>query len=167
MRGLDINIGAAYLNTKVTQSFNNFSTYGTPADYKGDQFPFTPKLSINGDAQYSFPVSDHLNAFLGGNVTYTSRQTTFFASDLPYLTPPGVSPAVAPPVGGLLQINAYALLDLRIGVEAENKRWKLTIWGRNVTNKYYWNNVAYFPTDATVRYAGLPVTYGLTFSFRY
>ena len=37
------------------------------------------------------------------------------------------------------------------------------LWGKNVTNKFYWDNVSH-PYDTVVRYTGMPVTYGLTFS---
>jgi iron complex outermembrane recepter protein len=37
------------------------------------------------------------------------------------------------------------------------------VWGRNVTNKFYWDNVAH-PYDTIVRYAGMPATFGITFS---
>ena len=39
------------------------------------------------------------------------------------------------------------------------------VWGRNILNKYYLINVN--PClDATVRFAGMPATYGVTVSFK-
>ena len=61
------------------------------------------------------------------------------------------------------QLPAYTLLDLRAGIENRDKGWKLLLWGRNVTNDYYWVNSPR-NQDAVVRYAGRPVTYGVTFS---
>jgi outer membrane receptor protein involved in Fe transport len=65
-----------------------------------------------------------------------------------------------------LAIASYTLLDLRAGIGSANDRWKLSIWGRNVTNKYYWTN-AYKLADISARFAGRPATYGATLSFRY
>ena len=40
------------------------------------------------------------------------------------------------------------------------------LWGKNLTNKYYWNNVV-IANDAIFRLAGMPATYGVTFSERF
>jgi outer membrane receptor protein involved in Fe transport len=57
-------------------------------------------------------------------------------------------------------------LNLTAGVEAEDKRWRIEIFGKNVTNKYYWNSVNYI-ADSNVRFAGQPLTYGMRLSLRY
>jgi iron complex outermembrane recepter protein len=51
-------------------------------------------------------------------------------------------------------------------VGSANDRWKLSLWGRNITNKYYWTN-AYKIADIAARFAGRPATYGATLSLRY
>jgi outer membrane receptor protein involved in Fe transport len=61
------------------------------------------------------------------------------------------------------ELPRYALLDLRAGVEAEDGSWRVMVWGKNVTNKYYWQNVV-TSYDVVTRYAGQPATYGITFS---
>jgi iron complex outermembrane receptor protein len=68
--------------------------------------------------------------------------------------------------GVLLDIDPYTLFDLRAGVQTNDGRWRLEVWGRNITNKYYWtqaNNEA----DTITRTAGFPATYGVTLRFRY
>lgn len=45
-------------------------------------------------------------------------------------------------------------------------RWSGQVWGRNVTNEYYYNNVTHL-TDYIAKIAGMPATYGVTISFRY
>jgi outer membrane receptor protein involved in Fe transport len=64
----------------------------------------------------------------------------------------------------VLKIPEYALLDLRAGLEHDN--WKFQVWGRNITDKFYvsYTNKA---NDEIVRYPGMPVTYGVTLSYRY
>ena len=49
---------------------------------------------------------------------------------------------------------------------ATNGRWRAQIWGKNVTDRYYWTN-AIVVYDQQVRYAGQPATYGITLSYRY
>ena len=56
--------------------------------------------------------------------------------------------------------NAYALIDLRAGYESPGGKWTFTIWGKNVFNKYYWNNTI-VAGDYIARFAGAPATYGV------
>ena len=58
------------------------------------------------------------------------------------------------------------LLDLRGGVELHDGRWRLEVWGRNVTNQFYLNGATH-SSDYVLRYTGFPVTYGATLSCRF
>jgi outer membrane receptor protein involved in Fe transport len=40
------------------------------------------------------------------------------------------------------------------------------MWGKNITNKYYWNNVNRI-SDTIVRTAGMPATYGVTVGMKF
>jgi outer membrane receptor protein involved in Fe transport len=87
-------------------------------------------------------------AFVGGSLNYVSK------------TYAGVGAL------NLMRIDAYALLGLRAGIELDNGRYRLWAWGKNVTNKYYWNNVFVF-ADAVSRFVGEPATYGVSLSARF
>lgn len=63
-------------------------------------------------------------------------------------------------------IQSFATLDLRAGVKVLDDRWSFSIWGRNVTNSYYWTN-QFVTQDVVVRYAAKPVTYGATLKFTF
>ena len=65
----------------------------------------------------------------------------------------------------LFTIPSYTLLDLRAGVRFDGGRYLVELWGRNVTNKFYVNNIA-VAGDSVVRFTGMPATYGLRFSYR-
>jgi outer membrane receptor protein involved in Fe transport len=146
--GLRISASGTYIDSKITSSFVNPDPFGQTIDFKGEHFPNTPKWQLSSDAEYKWRASDRLNAFVGGNLYYQSRANSAFG-DLP-----------------LFNTKAYTLLDLRAGVEAADGRWRATIWGRNVTNAYYWSSVTHVQ-DTVVRYPGMPVTYGVSLSFRY
>ena len=64
-----------------------------------------------------------------------------------------------------LRLRPYVTLDLRAGVRASIGRWAVSLFGRNVTNTYYWNNMFLF-TDTRIRIAARPVTYGLMLTIR-
>jgi len=145
--GLNIDVGATYLDTNIIK-FVGFNEAGALANYAGSPFPYTPKWQVTADAQYDWSLNDKLSAFVGGNLEYHSATTSEIGSD---------------PIFG---IRAYAVLDLRAGVQTKDGVWRAELWGKNVTNQYYWNNV-YYRVDAIVRYAAMPDTYGATLSYRF
>ncbi|HKY80673.1 MAG TPA: TonB-dependent receptor [Sphingobium sp.] len=146
--GLTIAPSITLTKSKIKGPFINGTSASTTVDFGGQPFPYTPKWSGNTDAEYRWNVNSDLTAFVGGNVSY---QTSTNGS-------------VGQPE--LFRLRGYALLDLRAGISGPNDRWTASIWGRNVTNVYYWT-AATRGSDAAVRYAGMPVTYGVSFNFRY
>ena len=147
--GLTLNAGATYVKSEVDGSYVNYTPYGTPADFRGESFPYTPRWQGSVDGQYETRVSDRLGLFFGGNVQIQGKTSTAF--------------------GGLpiFHIPSYALVDLRAGVKSNGDKWRAWLWGRNVLDKFYYTSLAFLPTDATVRYAGQPATYGVSLSLRY
>ena len=171
IEGLQVNVGGTYIQSEVTSHFNNFNSYGSPVDFYQSSFPYSPKWQGTADAQYTHRLSASLSAFLGGHFNYASKTTGAFGSNIPYdpaehANPFGQIPN-EPILAGALNIESYGLLDLRAGIASNDSKWRITLWGRNVTNKYYWNSASFIPADATVRFAGMPATYGATFTYRY
>jgi len=177
--GLVFSGAATYVKSKVTEDFRTASPdalYGfqpatDPActagqtvgdcgvNIEGSPFTYTPKWNLLADAQYTFPVSDGWNVFVGGNVTYKS--STFATFGAP---PNGTAGAYT--TADDYAIKGYALVDLRAGVESEDGKWRVQLWGRNVFNKYYWIHVVKIQ-DTLSRVTGRPVTYGVTVSARF
>lgn len=147
VRGLTLNVAGTYLDSRITR-FTGFNQSGAIANFAGARFPFSPKWSIVGDAGYDFPVREGLNAFVGASATYNSR-TTASIGDIPQLT-----------------IRPYTLVDLRMGLHDPADTWRVSLWGRNVFDKYYWTS-AFQTQDVYVRYTGRPATYGASFSYRF
>jgi outer membrane receptor protein involved in Fe transport len=146
IRGLNITAGGSYVDSQVRGSFINYDPNGVLVDFKGEAFPNTPKWQLVSDASYRWPVSGTVNAFVGGGVSYQS-ETNSQLGNLP-----------------LLNVKGYTLVDLRAGVESQDRRWKLSAWGRNVGNTFYATTINR-DLDTTVRFAGMPATYGLTLSY--
>src|SRR3546814_13757622 len=65
----------------------------------------------------------------------------------------------------LYDINARTLVNANIGVRSVDDRWRLSVWGKNIFNKYYWVNStqAY---DTFVRSTGRPAENGITLDLR-
>lgn len=154
--GLNLNAGVTYLNTKVTDDFNNFNPYGASANFKGESFPFTPRWTIQGSLDYERPVSGNINAFIGGNVSYRTKTTSAFGRNAP----------TTPFPYSLFDIRAYSLVDLQAGIAAPDGKWRVTVFGKNIFNTYYWTD-AFRQIDNTSRHVGEPATYGVRLSYRF
>lgn len=131
-----------YIKTEVGQ-FSGFDFTGAPFVFTGSEFNFAPPVAATADAEYRTEVRAGLKAFIGGSLTYNDR--TF--ADL------GEPPR--------FQVPGYTLLDARIGMESDNG-WRVSVWGRNLTDKYYWNSVN-SGGDESNRVAAAPRTFGITF----
>jgi iron complex outermembrane receptor protein len=158
VRGLTLDAAATYLDSKVTSDFINYSSYVTSQadtiNLKGEAFPFTPKWSLHYGGRYQWPLNDRLTAFVSADGSYQTKTVGAFGAVH--------AASEGPPV----DIKAYGLLDLAAGVESADRRWRVEVWGKNVTDTYYWTTV-FYASDTTVRDAGMPATYGVTLSWRY
>ncbi|BAV66902.1 TonB-dependent receptor [Sphingobium cloacae] len=122
------------------------------ASFEGVALPFSAKWQYSVRAELTQPLSGELEGFVNASVHGQSKSYSTLAltaqSRADYL------------------IDGYALVDGAIGVKTTDERWRLTLWGKNIFNKYYVTN-RYLPYDSYVRYAGRPAEYGVTAAFRY
>ena len=95
-----------------------------------------------------FPLSPSMKGFVGGSLTYNSK------------TYAGVGAL------DLMRIDSFTLLDLRAGLELSNGHYRVWVWGKNVTDEYYWSNV-FANGNAIARFVGQPATYGISLSARF
>ncbi|MEQ6335594.1 TonB-dependent receptor domain-containing protein [Sphingobium sp. MK2] len=154
--GLALSGGVTWVDSEIRSNpLQPFDTYGNPANFIGEAFPNTPKWQGNLDIEYSFSTASEARIYFGGGVSARSGTSAFI----------GNSTSVALGFPSLF-IPDYALLDLRAGIEGKDGRWKVQIWGKNVTNAFYLTDRAK-PIDTVVNSVGMPVTYGLTVGFRY
>ncbi len=61
-----------------------------------------------------------------------------------------------------LPVPQRTLVDVRAGIE--NNQWKVWLWGRNVTDEYYWTRYRKV-NDSIIRLPAMPRTYGITASY--
>ncbi|WP_037491482.1 TonB-dependent receptor [Sphingobium indicum] len=146
--GLSVSVGGTYINSKVTSDFENYTLVQSITNFKGQRFPYTPMYQAILDMDYRWAVGRSLTAFVGGNLSYRSKTTAGFGTE------------------SILQVKGYPLLDLQAGIEGPGKRWRVTLYGHNVTNQYYWTNVTK-QNDFAVQLPGMPVTYGIQLSSRF
>jgi iron complex outermembrane receptor protein len=158
LSGLSLNLAATYLDTKVqdyigtTGSAGGFGTH-TPikANFAGVPLPFAPKIQFAASADYTTHAFSNYDAIFGAGL---SGQSTSIGGL--YLTSLDKSE---------YEINSRVLLDLTAGLKSDTN-WKFTVWGKNVTNKYYWTN-ATLVYDNDVRYAGRPAEFGFSIGHQF
>lgn len=146
--GLTLTTGASYIRSEILDHFTNFDPGGALKDFDGESFPNTPEVQLVAAADYTHPLNEGLNLILGANVSYEG-ETNSQLGELDRLA-----------------VDSYTLLDLRAGIEAQDGSWRLTAWGRNVTDEYYWTT-GNANLDTTVRFAGMPATYGVKLSLEW
>ena len=156
VEGLTLSTQVTYLDSSVDGDFMSYDQFSTvPVNLKGEPFPDTPKWSLNTGGQYDFNVNDKLRGYAGADVRYQSSAQGAFAT---YVSIARGYPS--------LEIKPYALLDLRAGVETKDGHYYVQVFGHNVTDTYYWTQAARI-FDGTVRFAGMPSTFGVTVGYRY
>jgi len=150
--GLTISPAVTLVDSKIDSSsagnFINYNLLGQLGDFTGEPLPYTPKWSGNIDSEYNWALGSSWNAFVGGNFSFQSSSNSSFGQL------------------AMFRNNAYELLDLRAGVESSDGRWRVGLFGQNVTNSYYWTS-ATRNQDTLVRMASMPATYGIRVSFRH
>jgi len=146
--GLTLSLNTTFVHSRIDKSFFTSDQFNNVVNVKGEAFPNTPRWQGSGDAQYEWPISGAVHGFLGGNVSYRSRSFAGIGENPQFFLP------------------SRALLDLRAGVQNADGRWRAQLWGRNVTNKYYWVQVSHVQ-DTVDRVAGMPATFGITVGYRF
>jgi iron complex outermembrane recepter protein len=143
MSGLRFDANMGFTNARFTQISG--VTPATPGENPLDlQFDHVPKYTASADATYSFSISPAPGQFtLNTGYTY---QTSMF-------TDVQNTPA--------LKQGAYGLLNATAGYT--QGPWRITFYGRNLTDKYYtYTDSVSLGYEA---YPGKPRTYGVEFAW--
>lgn len=157
--GLTTSVAFNYTDAKIKR-FTGINAAGVVATFDGTRVPFTPKYQASFTADYRTSLTSAIDGFVGGVVSYRSSTVAIIGGDFPTPT------ITASAVGNPFTIDGYTLVDLRAGIASSDDRWRVSVYGKNVFNKYYWSNVV-AAFDTIGRYAGNPATYGVTFSYKY
>ena len=113
--GLVTSITGAYTNARLLQD--------APAlvgGLAGDKLPFTPRYSVNVNADYDWSLGKDTKAFIGGSLRSLSKQTANY------------DPVYQAANGHQRQVAAYEVIDLRAGITFQ--RFELEAYVRNLSN---------------------------------
>jgi outer membrane receptor protein involved in Fe transport len=168
VEGLTISPSVSYADSEVDGTFRNFDAFfgatnsGTK-DFSGQDFPQAPELQANLAITYSWKVMEGWTAFVGTNVNYQEKTYSFFVDEC---KEPGVS-CTREDAGQLsgdttLPVPERTLVDVRAGIE--NNNWRILLWGRNITDEYYWTRHSKV-NDTILKLTGMPRTYGISVGY--
>ena len=174
--GLSLGGSVTYLDSKVRTDggahFVGPTAYGNscgttakpgPCDFTGSELPFAPKFSYSLDANYRYDLGGGAILF-GADVRGQSSSTsTLNGRSIMFRNLP--NDRHAPGIDKPFVIPSYVTVDARLGYEFGDRRYKVMAWGKNIFNEYYVTNAAHY-LDTTVRFAGMPATYGVTLSIK-
>lgn len=146
-RALTFIASATLLHTEV-KGYTGINAAGKPQSFDGRPFLYSPKFQGGLTALFHQPVGDglELNAALNGRW-----------QDKSYADLEG---------NPLFVIDSYGMLNASVGVGAPAKGWELSVWGRNITDEYYWSAVS-SNANVVVRFPGKPTTYGASLTWKF
>jgi len=147
VEGLTVDLSGTYVDT-VIDRFTGFDALANFGDHAHTPFPFSPKWQAVANLDYEKPLTSAVTAFVGASLTFNSK------------TYAGIGAL------DLVRIDGFTLLDLRAGAAFGAGRYRVWVWGKNVANTYYWNNV-FVAGDSASRFVGQPATYGVSLSARF
>lgn len=171
---LTLTAAITYVDSEVDK-YTGFDVYGVERDLSGNDIPFTPEITYSLDLDYRTPLGDG-TFFMGLNVVGQSDSDAVFDGDdldISDAPAPGSSPINGVDAGvhksiteKYFVVESYATLGARIGYESDDGRWKAMLWGKNITDEYYYNSVV-ASSEGGARVAGKPRTFGITLGYTY
>ena len=145
--GLSLSLNGAYTDTELKDDTNTLT-----GGYEGDELPYTPKLSVNANADYEWSIGAQSTAYVGGSVRYLSDQTAAYNN------------AFRVANGRQREVQSYEVVDLQAGVDFG--RYSIELYAKNVTDsdgRTSAAGVGAYPNGAIGTGIIRPRTIGLTF----
>jgi iron complex outermembrane recepter protein len=155
----DLALGSSgsILGSKITE-YEGLDTAGRPFNFANSAIPYTPKFQGRFTADYTWHVGS-VAPFAGFTVSARSKAFTNIGGGNSIVRTPDFASSV--PVADTFTIPGYTLVDLRAGLALDDGKWSVTVFGKNVFNRYYLTNI-YTDYDTIDRFSGQPGTFGVT-----
>jgi outer membrane receptor protein involved in Fe transport len=143
--GLTVSLNGAYTDAYLTKP-----TDPLVGGLNGDKLPFVPKLSMNLDVDYQWPMFTGSSAYVGGSVRSIRDQVAAFD--------------VRNPDGSQREVPDYEVIDLRAGLLVD--RWTIELYVKNLNDELgrtsLSGDIGTYPDDALISGVIRPRTIGLS-----
>ncbi|HTW35732.1 MAG TPA: TonB-dependent receptor [Rhizomicrobium sp.] len=104
----------------------------TECNYDGTTPSYSPRVRWSIMGQWEPPITSNLNLLLESDLDWQGQEYLYATLDPPTLQ------------GNVLLLNA------RAGVESSSGKWRVTLWGQNLTNKTYFTSETTTPQPGTI-----------------
>lgn len=140
VRDLTLIASATWLHTEV-EGYTGINVAGQPQNFDGRPFLYSPKFQGGLTALFDHDLENGLKLRAALNGRWQGKSSADLEGN------------------PLFAIDGYGLLNASVGVSDPAKGWALSLWGRNLTDEYYWSAVS-SNANVVVRFPGKPTTYG-------
>jgi len=150
--GFTVNLGVAYLDTNI-EKWNAVDPDASSwpvvvrRDASGINLAQSPEWTYNGLLKYEWNVAGNMVMDVAADFAFQDTTTG------------GVEPADA--------TDDYAIVNGRVGLSADDAKWRVLLWGRNLTDEYYYPAAYQGGNGPYVRSVGMPRTYGVDVSYNF
>ncbi len=135
------------LHTEV-DGYVGINAAGKSQSFDGAPFLYSPKFQGSLTVLYNRELTENLGMQLAINERYQSSSHSDLEGN------------------PLFALPAYGLLNASIGVHSLDDRWELSLWGRNLTDRYYWSAVS-SNANVVVRFPGQTRTWGAALTHKF
>jgi len=160
--GLTLSGAVTYVDSEITK-YEGTNLLGQASNFAGDPIPFTPELTYSVDLDYRIFMDSGAEIFMGLRAVGQDDSDAAIGADR-IAWPEGPYSRSVDPYPYVL--DGFTTLDARLGYESEDQSWRIMLWGKNITDEYYWTTI--IPaSDDIARFAGRPRTYGVTLGYNF
>jgi outer membrane receptor protein involved in Fe transport len=147
LRDLTLIASATWLHTEV-QGYTGINAAGQSQSFDGRPFLYSPKFQGGLTALFDHDLECGLKLQAALNGRWQGKSSADLEGN------------------PLFAIDGYGLLNASVGVSDPAKGWELSLWGRNLTDEYYWSAVS-SNANVVVRFPGKPTTYGASLTVKF
>ncbi len=146
-RSLTLIASGTALHTEV-KGYTGINSAGQSQNFDGAPFLYSPKYQGGLTALFNHDIGSNLKLDAALNGHWQSKSHADLEGN------------------PLFVIDGYGLVNASIGIGSPAQGWNLSVWGRNITDKYYWSSVA-SNANTVVRFPGKPATYGASLTWKF
>ena len=145
--GLLMSLAASYIETEI-EEFESTGFDGQPTNFAGLPFNFSPELEYTFLVDYSFPISSNIELGFAADYSYTGETNSTLDQN------------------PLFAHDSYNLINARIRLASLDERWKITLFGQNLTDEL--STVSIIQAgDGAARYTGMTRVYGVSANYNF
>ena len=147
--GLQLSSGVGWVDAELKSKLTLQTGIGE-VELQGNRPAFNPEYTYNGQARYVTEVADGLDLIFASDWSWRAKQYLEVNNQPSNL------------------IDDYWILNARIVLESTKNDWRISLWGKNITETEYVTYLNDLPAFGwLLRGYGAPSTYGVTFEMKF